>query len=706
MDVFDLMATIDLDASKYEQGLNDAETKGKGFGQRLKDGLGTAGKVASVALGAAATAVGFMTKSAVSGFAEQQQLVGGVQKLYGNAGMSVQEYAKSVGKSVQEASGEWKVLEAAQNEVLKNANNAYATAGMSANQYMETATSFSAALINSLGGDTMAAAQQTDVAMRAISDNFNTFGGDIGMVQGAFQGFAKSNFTMLDNLKLGYGGTKQEMERLIQDANEYAAANGQAADLSIDSFSDIVTAIDLIQQKQGIAGTTAAEASRTVEGSLNMLKGAWDNLLAGLGDGNADIGALVDNVVSSAETVMTNVLPVIENALSGIGDLITRVAPIISEKLPTLISTILPPLIQAATQLVAGLVAALPTIIQALVDAIPMIVQTIVSYDWASIATQIVQALIAGFQSVIGLLGITGDMTVTQILDRITSLLGRFLSKGAELVGKLASGIVKNAPQALSAFGSVVMQILAYIGSHLAEFLSNGLQVAGNFAMGIIQNIPNAVSAMGTGISQIVQKIVSSLPQFLQNGIKMLGQIASGIGQGVSRALSAIAGAISSMIAKFTGTNWASIGSNIMSGIANGIRAGLSAALNAMASAVQTILSRAKSALGINSPSKVFRKIIGLGIDEGIAKGIEDGVPLVNNAMDDLNDDLVTGFGGFGDVGFGDSEVVTTIRDDSKDAERKGSVVNYFTFNANGTENPEQFADRALRQVRLRTRMA
>ena len=210
-------------------------------------------------------------KAAFESYAQYEQLVGGVDKLFGDASDKLQQYAQQ----------------------------AYATSGMSANEYMEQVTSFSAALINSLGGDTAKAADQADVAMRAISDNVNTFGSDMDSVQSAFQGFAKQNYTMLDNLKLGYGGTKTEMERLIADANEYAAANGQAADLSIDSFSDIVTAIELIQEKQGIAGTTAREALGTIEGSINMTKAAWQNLVTEFGKPDADIGARVSDMITA-----------------------------------------------------------------------------------------------------------------------------------------------------------------------------------------------------------------------------------------------------------------------------------------------------------------------------------------------------------------------------------------------------------------------
>lgn len=199
MDFMNLKAKLSIDSSEYESGLDEAESKAKGLGKGLKGAM-----IAGVAaIGAAASAVGVLAKKSVEGYAEYEQMVGGIKKLYGNMGQSLEEYAESTGQSVSAARKEWENLDKAQSMVLSNAQKAYQTTGMSATQYMETATSFSAALINSLEGNTVAAAKQTDVAMRAIADNFNTFGGDIGMIQGAFQGFAKQNYTMLDNLKLG-----------------------------------------------------------------------------------------------------------------------------------------------------------------------------------------------------------------------------------------------------------------------------------------------------------------------------------------------------------------------------------------------------------------------------------------------------------------------------------------------------------------------
>lgn len=375
MTLAELVVEIGCDTSEYDRKVKGATSTANTFGDTFKGMLASniVTKVFDLAVQGAQKAlqafVGFV-KGIVEGYSEFQQLQGGVQKLYGNMGLSVEDYAATVGKSVDEVRGEWQNLETAQNLVMQNARNAYKTAGMDMNTYMETATSFSASLINSLNGDTIKAAEQTDVAMRAISDNWNTFGGDIGMIQQAYQGFAKQNYTMLDNLKLGYGGTKQEMERLIDDANEYAASIGQASDLSIDSFSDIVTAIDLVQQKQNIAGTTAREAGTTVQGSIGMVKAAWENLKIGLGDPEADVNELVDAVIEAAKTAAENLLPVIQNALEGIAELIKELVPIIEENLPWIEENLLP----AIEDLISALIDIAVTVI---IDLMPEILDAV-----------------------------------------------------------------------------------------------------------------------------------------------------------------------------------------------------------------------------------------------------------------------------------------------------------------------------------------
>ena len=331
MNLLDLLIKIGVD--------DKASDKIGGIASKVTGNLGNAAGLAAkgvAAAGAAVTAAtAAVTKQSLEAYAAYEQNVGGVKKLFGNMGLSLEEYAASMGQSVDQVSAKWQSLENAQNTMLAQAQDAYVKCGMSANQYMEQATSFSASLISSLGGDTEAAAAQTQKAMVAMSDNVNTFGTDMRDVQNAFQGFAKQNYTMLDNLKLGYGGTQEEMKRLISDANEYAASIGEASDLSIDSFSDIITAIDLIQQKQQIAGTTFREAATTIEGSLSMAKAAWENWLTGLGDSDADMSQLTENLVTSVETAASQVVPRVAEIL---GTLIGTVPGMVAEIGPTLVS--------------------------------------------------------------------------------------------------------------------------------------------------------------------------------------------------------------------------------------------------------------------------------------------------------------------------------------------------------------------------------
>lgn len=455
MDLFDLVAKITLDSSQYEKGIRNVEgdatalsSKWSAFGKVI----GKVGAISLAALGAAAIGVGKLTKQSVEAYANYEQLAGGIKKLYGDAS----------------------------DEMMMYANEAYKTTGMSANKYMEQATGFSAALIKDLNGDASAAAKQTDVAMRAISDNFNTFGGDINMITGAFQGFARGNFTMLDNLKLGYSGSKQGMEELIADANEYAKSIGLAGDLSIDNFSDIVTAIELIQQKQGIAGTTAKESATTIEGSLNMVKAAWENLLTGIADPDADLDKLMDNLVTAivgeneGEGLLNQIIPAIERALEGIGMVIEKAAPIIAERFPALIEQILPPLLNAATQLIAGLIRALPTLIQVLVQQMPMIVKTLASA-----------------------LADSGDV---------------FVSAGATLIKKLWSGLSKM-------FSKIVSKVAA-LGKKIPSAIKKG---AGNLASiggHIISGLWSGIKAKFDSVIAKVKALASKLPKAVK---KVLG---------------------------------------------------------------------------------------------------------------------------------------------------------------------------------------
>ena len=349
MDVFDLVAKIRLDDTEYKKGIGDAKGTFSTLASGVKTGLSTVAKVGAAAVTAAATGVAALTKMSVEGYAQYEQLSGGVETLFKESAGTIQDYA----------------------------DRAYMTAGLSANAYMETVTSFSASLIQSLDGDTTKAAEVADMAITDMSDNANKMGTSIEMIQNAYNGFAKQNYTMLDNLKLGYGGTKEEMQRLIDDANKVKKANGEMADLSIDSFADVSEAIHIMQTEMGITGTTAKEASTTIEGSIGMMKGAWENLLTALAGDGWDIGVYVSNFVDSVATAAENLLPRIEQILKGIGDLITALAPVIAEALPKLVESVLPALLQAAVSLVTALVKGIITALPAVYDALLIGVQTI-----------------------------------------------------------------------------------------------------------------------------------------------------------------------------------------------------------------------------------------------------------------------------------------------------------------------------------------
>jgi len=485
MDFMKLKASLSLDSGEYESGLSNAESKAKGFGGKFK----TAMAVGGAAVAAATTAVAALVKKSVDSYAEYQQMVGGVKKLYGNMGMPIEEYAKSVGKSVDEVKGDYNKLEQAQNLVLENAKNAYKTTGMSMNDYMSTATSFSASLINSLGGDTVKAAEQTDVAMRAISDNFNTFGGDIGMIQGAFQGFAKQNYTMLDNLKLGYGGTKTEMERLIADANEWGAANGKASDLSIDSFSDVVTAIDYIQQKQQIAGTTAREAGTTIEGSFMAVKAAWENLMTGIADPDADISVLMQQLVESVGVAASNIGPAVLQAIEGVGAALNTILPQLLSNLPNIIATYGVPLVKAGANLVANL-------ISGLTQAAPGII---------SMAFKLVGDLLMGIATSLPNAIVMGINLITSIIEGLTQGSGDLLAKMGEILVALGKAIV----EALPALGAAMLNLAKALGNFFLQ--TNWVSVGLKAFRAVLTGIKNVLPSILSAVSSAVKRVITSL---------------------------------------------------------------------------------------------------------------------------------------------------------------------------------------------------
>lgn len=362
MNLLDLFVKISVDSKDVDQGFDDTKTKAELLADKLKGGLATAAKIGGAAIMAASGAALALTKQAVDSYGEYEQLVGGVETLFKSSADTVMQYAA----------------------------NAYQTAGMSANEYMTTVTAFSASLLQSMGGDTDAAAEKANLAITDMSDNANKMGSSMESIQNAYSGFAKQNYTMLDNLKLGYGGTKEEMQRLLDDANALNAAQGNYTNYTIDSYADIVDAIHTVQTEMGITGTTALEASTTIQGSVASMKAAYTNFITGLGDENADMAELTTELLDSAVTVAENILPVVERVLENIGvavqekgpEMIEKFVSYAIDKLPDIIKlglqmiiALVKGLAQNLPQLVVGVLDMAATIIETLVDSIPDIIE-------------------------------------------------------------------------------------------------------------------------------------------------------------------------------------------------------------------------------------------------------------------------------------------------------------------------------------------
>lgn len=439
MELFKIFGTIALKGKDQFNGdIDESSSKAEKLSGKIGKGLATAAKLGAAAIVAAATAVGALTKKSLEEYAEYEQLVGGVETLFKDSADVVMQYA----------------------------NNAYKTAGLSANDYMETVTSFSAALLQSLGGDTEAAAKQADLAITDMADNANKMGTAMGDIQNAYQGFAKQNYTMLDNLKLGYGGTKEEMQRLIDDANALNAAQGNLTNYSIDSYADIVSAIHDVQTEMGITGTTAKEASTTIQGSLSAMKSAWTNLLTGIGDDSQDLDKLINNFVDSTGTAAENILPRLGKIITGIGSLAERLAPVVAAAIPGLVTTVLPELVQSGISMVGailqGLVQMLPQIIQYGVDMVITLIESISSDPESLVETAImlVAIIVSGLIDALPKLIAAAAELVTGLLRALISNAPNLLAAGLKLVGKIAEGIANSLGEIVKAGAKVVDSII------------------------------------------------------------------------------------------------------------------------------------------------------------------------------------------------------------------------------------------------------
>jgi phage-related protein len=473
MELFKLLGKISIDNSDANKALDDTSNKGNNAQSKLSKaftGIGkgavAVGKTIGAGMIAGGVAVAGLVTKSVQAYAEYEQLVGGVKTLFKDSASQVLEYA----------------------------NIAYKTAGLSANAYMETVTSFSASLLQSLGGDTAKAAEYADRAIIDMSDNANKMGTDMTMIQNAYQGFAKQNYTMLDNLKLGYGGTKEEMARLIADASKMTDVQkelGITVDESSMSFGNVVNAISVMQASMGIAGTTAAEAADTISGSMSSVKAAWANLMVSIADDNADFGGYMKNFVDSAAMMIENMFPRIQIALGGVVQLIDQLAPVIIGKFPELLSTLLPTVIDAAISLIAALVDAFPGIVSAITSVLP--------------------SLIGGFRDIFNGLVAALPTIVQVLLDALPTVIQLLVTALADIFVTLCTMLPEIIQPVLDAIPGLTLMLVACLIDSLPGIMDGIMQLV----TALIEMLPQVYPLFTEGIVALVQMIVEYLPELI-----------------------------------------------------------------------------------------------------------------------------------------------------------------------------------------------
>lgn len=497
MELFKLFGTIAINNSEANQGIDETTDKAEDASGKIKDlgdegdrtegklgkafsKMGSAavavGKTIATGLAVASTAVVAVGKAAISSYADYEQLVGGVETLFDESSATV----------------------------IANAQNAYKTAGMSANEYMETVTSFSASLLQSLGGDTKAAADKADMAITDMSDNANKMGTSIEMIQNAYNGFAKQNYTMLDNLKLGYGGTKEEMQRLLDDASKLSGI-----EYDISSYSDIVDAIHIVQNEMGITGTTAKEASETISGSLASAKASWQNLLTGIADGNQDVGGLITQFFDSIVTVADNIVPRIAQVMGTLPQLITDLVPKLLTKVSELIDILLPVVVDGAVSLLNAIVQVLPQLVTSILNALPSLISGI---------EQVFYAIVDALPQLMTVICEALPVLIPQLVDALVNMIVYLATHIAEIIQPL----IDNLPE-------IIIAIVNALMDNLPALIEGAVQLV----IGIVQAIPQIIMALIEALPTVIQSILEGLwnvlPLLLEGIVSIVGEIGTAI---------------------------------------------------------------------------------------------------------------------------------------------------------------------------------
>ena len=588
---------------------------------KIGSAVNTAVKASAAAVGAASAGVAALGTACINAYADYEQLVGGVETLFKDSADTIQTYA----------------------------DNAYKTAGLSANEYMETVTSFSASLLQSLDGDTEKAAAAADLAITDMADNANKMGTAMESIQNAYQGFAKQNYAMLDNLKLGYGGTKEEMQRLLADAEKLS---GVKYDLS--SYADIVEAIHVIQTEMGITGTTAKEASTTIQGSVASMKAAWANLMVGMADDTQNFDMLLSNFIESIGTVADNLLPRIGVVIEGMGKLVAGLAPEIASALPTLTNELLPNLVELGVQsisalvqgiqengdsLAAGALSIVGTLAEGIAELLPMVADTA-----ASLAVSLADGLTESLPNIIPV----AIETISTLVENLTENANIIIDAGIQIILALGEGLIAALPQLIETVPQIVINIANVINDNAPKLVDTALYLITRLAVGLVQAIPTLV----VNIPKIIEAIVAAFMafQWLNLGKQLIDGVANGVKKAGESMATAAKNAFSKFKSKITGSEVATelknIGKYIIDGIVGGIKNSLSKIANIAGKIKDTLLSKLKGLFKIASPSKLMKEEVGAYIGEGIAVGIEESGQMAVDAAETVANGIIDAFAG------------------------------------------------------------
>lgn len=596
----DNMPSGDESGKKIGSGITGGITSViKGSASLLGDAVFAVAKTSAAAATAMVTAaaggVVKLTTEAVKAYADYEQLVGGVETLFKTSA----------------------------DEVLKYAENAYKTAGLSSNEYMETVTSFSASLLQGLGGDTARAAEVADQAITDMSDNANKMGSSMEAIQNAYQGFAKQNYTMLDNLKLGYGGTASEMARLVNDS-------GVLGDITVDaktlnetvSFDQIIEAIHVIQTEMDITGTTAKEAEGTISGSLSMVKSSWTNLVAGLGNKDANISELVKQFTASVTTFGRNVLPIAKQALSGIGSMVKELVPEIVAVIPELAQEVIPELASSITLLTPELISAFEQIVSALIEQIPSLLPIFIDGG-----LQLFQGIITALGQISDVLLPMLPQLITQVTSSLSSTIPQLITAGFELLLGLIEGIADNADELVDCILDLIPIILDTLTDNMDRILEAGGKILVAILTGIGDHLDEIVDSIAMVVASLLVELWNHREEILEGGKDIIVAIADGLVETFKPVSDALSDWLVD-VADWFSQKWQDfkdLGRNIIEGIVEGFLEGWEVLKGSVTDDFAgNWMSGVKDIFGIHSPSKVMRDQIGKNLALGLSEGFED----------------------------------------------------------------------------------